>query len=99
MINTRLVMALEELFKKDPFNLENVIFTIDAKNGRIEVREGDIAQEREEFLQEEIEDLELNRFIEIGYQVKMIKLSNKSMAVDTKSDLIKVNKMNRDSIT
>ena len=38
-------------------------------------------------LLEEIEDL-LNRFIEIGYQVKMIKLSNKSMAVDTKSDLI-----------
>ena len=46
-------------------------------------------------LLEEIEDLELNRFIEIGYQVKMIKLSNKSMAVDTKSDLIKVNKMIR----
>ena len=44
---------------------------------------------------EEIEDLELNRFIEIGYQVKMIRLSNKSIAVDTKSDLIKVKKMIR----
>ena len=42
---------------------------------------------------EAIEDLELNRFIEIGYQVKMIKMSNKSIAVDTKSDLIKVKKI------
>ena len=40
-----------------------------------------------------IEDLELNRFIEIGYKVKMIKLSNKSIAVDTKFDLIKVKKL------
>tara|TARA_B100001057_G_scaffold252233_1_gene252489 strand:+ start:2200 stop:2925 length:726 start_codon:yes stop_codon:yes gene_type:complete len=39
---------------------------------------------------EKIEDLELNRFIEIGYKVKMIKLSNKSIAVDTKDDLKKV---------
>ena len=44
---------------------------------------------------EAIEDLELNRFIEIGYQVKMIKLSNKSIAVDTKSDLLKVKKIIR----
>tara|TARA_Y200000002_G_C22676607_1_gene662348 strand:- start:829 stop:1551 length:723 start_codon:yes stop_codon:yes gene_type:complete len=42
---------------------------------------------------EEIEDLELNRFIEIGYEVKMIKMSNKSIAVDTKFDLIKVKKL------
>jgi len=41
---------------------------------------------------EAIEDLELNRFIEIGYQVKMIRMSNKSIAVDTNSDLIKVKK-------
>ncbi len=39
---------------------------------------------------EKIEDLELNRFIEIGYKVKMIKLSNKSIAVDTKDDLRKI---------
>ena len=39
---------------------------------------------------EKIEDLELNRFIEIGHKVKMIKLSNKSIAVDTKDDLKKV---------
>ena len=44
---------------------------------------------------EKIEDLELNRFIEIGYQVKMIKMSNKSVAVDTKNDLKKVIKMIR----
>ena len=38
---------------------------------------------------EKIEDLELNRFVEIGHKVKMIKLSNKSIAVDTKDDLKK----------
>tara|TARA_X000000950_G_scaffold289220_1_gene410965 strand:- start:4521 stop:5246 length:726 start_codon:yes stop_codon:yes gene_type:complete len=42
---------------------------------------------------EKIEDLELNRFIEIGHKVKMIKLSNKSIAVDTKDDLKKVKKI------
>lgn len=42
---------------------------------------------------EAIEDLELNRFVEIGYQVKMIKMSNKSIAVDTKGDLSKVRKI------
>tara|TARA_Y100000768_G_C23971591_1_gene680844 strand:- start:1311 stop:2033 length:723 start_codon:yes stop_codon:yes gene_type:complete len=42
---------------------------------------------------EQIEDLELNRFLEIGHKVKMIKLSNKSIAVDTKSDLKKVRKL------
>ena len=41
---------------------------------------------------ESIEDLELNRFLELGYQVKMLKMSNKSIAVDTKEDLIKVRK-------
>ena len=42
---------------------------------------------------EEIEDLELNRFIEIGHKVKMIKLSNKSISVDTKDDLKKVRRL------
>ncbi len=39
---------------------------------------------------ESIEDLESNRFLEIGYQIKMLKMSNKSIAVDTKEDLVKV---------
>ncbi len=42
---------------------------------------------------EKIEDLELNRFIDIGYKVKMIKLSNRSIAVDTKNDLKKVRRL------
>ena len=37
-----------------------------------------------------IEDIEILRFIEKGLIVKMIKLSNKSLAVDTKNDLKKV---------
>ena len=44
---------------------------------------------------ERIEDLELNRFIEIGHEVKMIEMSNRSVAVDTKSDLKKVVKLIR----
>jgi 3-deoxy-manno-octulosonate cytidylyltransferase (CMP-KDO synthetase) len=42
---------------------------------------------------EKIEDLELNRLVEIGHKVKMVELSNKSIAVDTKSDLKKVRKL------
>jgi 3-deoxy-manno-octulosonate cytidylyltransferase (CMP-KDO synthetase) len=42
---------------------------------------------------EQIEDLELNRFIEIGYDVKMIKMSDNSIAVDTITDLKKVKKL------
>ena len=42
---------------------------------------------------ESIEDLESNRFLEIGYQIKMLKMSNKSIAVDTKEDLVKVKKL------
>ncbi len=44
---------------------------------------------------EKIEDLELNRFIEIGHVVKMIKMSNKSIAVDTKDNLKKVRKLTK----
>jgi 3-deoxy-manno-octulosonate cytidylyltransferase (CMP-KDO synthetase) len=40
-----------------------------------------------------IEDLESNRFLELGYKIKMLKMSNKSMAVDTKEDLVKVRKL------
>lgn len=42
---------------------------------------------------ENIEDIEILRFIEKGMSVKMIKLSNKSLAVDTKKDLKKVLKL------
>ena len=42
---------------------------------------------------ESIEDLESNRFIELGYKIKMLKLSNKSIAVDTKEDLLAVRKI------
>jgi 3-deoxy-manno-octulosonate cytidylyltransferase (CMP-KDO synthetase) len=45
---------------------------------------------------ESIEDLESNRFLELGYQVKMLKMSNKSVAVDTKEDLEKVRKLVKD---
>ncbi|MDA8727122.1 3-deoxy-manno-octulosonate cytidylyltransferase [Candidatus Pelagibacter bacterium] len=38
---------------------------------------------------ESIEDIEILRFIENGYKVKMIKMSNKSLAVDNKDDLAK----------
>ena len=40
-----------------------------------------------------IEDLESNRFLELGYKIKMLKMSNKSIAVDTKEDLVKVRKL------
>ena len=42
---------------------------------------------------ESIEDLESNRFLELGYQVRMLKMSNKSVAVDNKEDLEKVRKL------
>ena len=39
---------------------------------------------------ESIEDCELMRFIELGYEVKLIKMSNKSISVDTIDDLKRV---------
>ena len=39
---------------------------------------------------ENIEDCELIRFLELGLDVYMIKMSNNSISVDTKKDLIKV---------
>ncbi len=41
---------------------------------------------------ESIEDCELNRFLELGYEVRMIKMSDKSVSVDLKSDIKKVEK-------
>jgi len=45
---------------------------------------------RKKTLLESIEDIELNRFIELGLKVKMLKMSDKSIAVDTIEDLRKV---------
>jgi len=41
---------------------------------------------------ESIEDCELLRFLELGYEVKMIKMSNQSISVDTISSLNEVRK-------
>ena len=37
----------------------------------------------------ELEDIEILRFLEQGYKVKMIKMSNKSLAIDNPKDLKK----------
>lgn len=42
---------------------------------------------------EQIEDIELIRFLELGYEVKMIKMSNNSISIDTKEDIIKIIKL------
>lgn len=39
---------------------------------------------------EEMEDLEIIRFLEMGYEVRMIELSEESIAVDTPEDVVKV---------
>ncbi len=39
---------------------------------------------------EKLEDIEILRFLESGYKVKMLKMSGKSMAVDVRSDIPKV---------
>ena len=38
---------------------------------------------------ESFEDIEILRFLELGFKVKMIKMSNKSLAVDNNEDLEK----------
>ena len=40
---------------------------------------------------EKIEDIEILRFLEMGKKIKMIKMSNKSISIDTKKDLKKAN--------
>ena len=42
-------------------------------------------------LLEKIEDIEILRFLEMGKKIKMIKMSNKSISIDTKKDLKKAN--------
>ena len=44
----------------------------------------------EKTFNEEIEDNEILRFLDLGYKVKMVKMSNDSISIDTKSDLKKV---------
>lgn len=40
---------------------------------------------------EKVEDIEILRFLEMGKNIKMVKMSNKSMSIDTKKDLKKAN--------
>jgi 3-deoxy-manno-octulosonate cytidylyltransferase (CMP-KDO synthetase) len=42
---------------------------------------------------EQLEDCELLRFLELGHEVKMIKMSNKSVSIDTKENLAEVIKI------
>ena len=42
---------------------------------------------------EKIEDIELIRFLEMGMEIKMIKMSNKSISIDTIKDLAKIRKL------
>ena len=51
------------------------------------------AAKRKKTKLESIEDCELVRFLELGFDVQMISMSNKSIAVDTKQDLAKVKKI------
>lgn len=47
---------------------------------------------------ENLEDCELLRFLELGHEIKMIKMSNKSISVDTKESLNLVRKMIKKNI-
>ena len=39
---------------------------------------------------EKMEDIEILRFLDLGYKVKMVKMSNDSISIDTNADLKKV---------
>ena len=52
-----------------------------------------ISSTKKKTILENIEDLEFIRFLELGYKIKMLKMSNTSMAVDTKEDIIKIRKL------
>ncbi|MBO9745689.1 cytidylyltransferase domain-containing protein [Xanthomonas phaseoli] len=39
---------------------------------------------------EEIEDIEILRFLELGFEVRMVQMSNQSIAVDTPADVVRV---------
>ena len=53
------------------------------------------SQQKKKTTIEKIEDLELLRFLELGFEVKMIKMSNVSVSVDTLSSLNLVRKILR----
>lgn len=48
---------------------------------------------RKKTILESIEDCELMRFLELGLEVKMIKMSDKSIAVDNPKDILKVERI------
>lgn len=48
------------------------------------------AKQKEKTPLEKEEDIEILRFLELGYDVEMVKLSGSSLAVDTKEDVVKV---------
>ena len=48
------------------------------------------SNQRQKTYYENIEDIEILRFLEIGIKVKMCKMSNKSISLDTKDDIKKV---------
>ena len=39
---------------------------------------------------EKMEDIEILRFLDLGYKIKMVKMSNDSISIDTNADLKKV---------
>ena len=47
---------------------------------------------------EELEDIEILRFLEMGFDIRMIKLSGSSFAIDTVDDLKKVRKYLSNSV-
>lgn len=47
---------------------------------------------KEKFILEKEEDIEILRFLEMGYEVRMVELSSDSIAVDFPEDLIRVHK-------
>ena len=47
---------------------------------------------------EEMEDIEILRFFDLGIKIKMIKLNSNSVAVDEISDVKKAEKILRDKI-
>ena len=53
----------------------------------------DFANVNEKTPLEKLEDIEILRFLELGYEVQMIKVSNMSIAVDVSEDLKKVEKI------
>lgn len=52
----------------------------------------DFKNKRNKTILEEIEDIEVLRFLEMGYDVRMIEMSSDSIAVDVQEDIIKVTK-------